>query len=99
MVALLDPGLLVKDRHAAATAAASSCQVSLGGLVHALTPLAASNPAIHAFDGAGSAVAVTWKCLPRSFRWQAKNCWLLHVLDELMANMELPLPLQDLHSF
>ena len=26
-------------------------QVSLGGEVHALTPLAASNPLIHAFDG------------------------------------------------
>lgn len=28
-----------------------SFQVSLGGEVHALTPLAAANPAIHAFDG------------------------------------------------
>ncbi|PSC67536.1 ABC transporter (ISS) [Micractinium conductrix] len=35
-------------------------QVSLGGEVHALTPLAAANPAIHAFDGPALFLGALW---------------------------------------
>ncbi|PRW45242.1 ABC transporter (ISS) isoform C [Chlorella sorokiniana] len=35
-------------------------QVSLGGQVHALTPLAAANPAIHAFDGPALFLDALW---------------------------------------
>lgn len=46
---------------------AQCMQVSLGGHVHALTPLAAANPAVHAFDGAltkprpAQAVEAVWR--------------------------------------
>lgn len=67
MLLLLLPLLMPPALHALQP---TRTQVSLGGLVHALTPLAAANPAIHAFDGeegppaAAAAAQARWPAHP-----------------------------------